>query len=208
MKIRKYAAVLLLLVCILWCSGCGGIEKAKESTVAVDKDGKVTALLIEDFPEEAYDGEELEQNIRDLVDTYNGAEGKDRVTLSEFEVKKEKARVMMTYQSAADYRAFNQVDFFAGTVEEAIGDSYSFAGNFKNADGKEADISIPDDCREYQVMVVREPVCVMVPGRIHYVSANMEIRNKKCAALTDDSGLDDTSLSAVTAAYGYVIYEN
>ncbi len=204
---KKYGIVWLLLVLVLLCSGCGGIEKAKESTVTVDKDGKITELLIEAFPEDTYDGDELKQDIEALVETYNSANGEGLVALSKFEVKNDTATVMLDFQTAADYRSFNQVDFFAGTVEEAIADSYAFAGDFLDRNGNAADISIPNDCKEYEVMIVREPICVMVPGKIRYVSANMKVQNKKCAVLSEDSGLDDTGLSAVTEAYGYVIYE-
>ena len=65
----------------------------------------------------------------------------------------------------------------------------------------------PSFCAEMQVVIVKEPVCVLAPGEIRYVSSNMELLDKNRARLVSDTGLTDENAQVVTDAYGIVIYE-
>lgn len=203
---RKRSTALLLTTLVL-LSGCGGIDDAKESTVTVNKKGIVTEVLVEDFSTESYDEKELEESVKELVDAYNKEKGKDRVTLKKSEVKEEKATVQLQFQTDDDYRGFNHVDFFAGTVKQAKEEGYGFAGAFADKSGKEVSSgTILDKCMDQQVMIIREPLAVRVPGTILYVSKNMEIQDKNQARLADDTGIPYENAQTVTEAYGYVIY--
>lgn len=64
---------------------------------------------------------------------------------------------------------------------------------------------MPDGCEKQQVIIIREPMQVLVPGTIQYVSKNMKVVNKSQARLSADEGTDDES-HVTTQAYGYVIY--
>ena len=82
----------------------------------------------------------------------------------------------------ADYRGFNQVDFFCGgqIVKEAQKEGYTFASDFTDAEGKDVSrAGMPDGCEKQQVIIIREPMQVLVPGTIQYVSKNMKVVNKK-----------------------------
>ena len=179
----------LALAAVLLLSGCGGIEKMTETTVTVDDKGTVEELLLEDFSDETYNEEELTAQINELVEAYNKEAGSEAV-----------------YQSVADYRGFNQVDFFAGSVKEAQKEGYAFASDFTDAKGKDASTAkIPDGCENQQVIIIREPMQVLVPGTILYVSKNMEVVNESRARLSADEDTDSES-QVTTQAYGYVIY--
>ncbi len=93
------------------------------------------------------------------------------------QVKDKQAKVQLEYQYVADYRGFNQVDF-AGSVE-GTKEGYAFASDFTDAKGKDASTAkIPDGCENQQVIIIREPMQVLVPGTILYVSKNMEVINE------------------------------
>ena len=106
----------LALAAVLLLSGCGGIEKMTETTVTVDDKGTVEELLLEDFSDETYNEEELTAQINELVEAYNKEAGSEAVSVKSMQVKDKQAKVQLEYQSVADYRGFNQVDFFAGWV--------------------------------------------------------------------------------------------
>lgn len=203
---RKRSTV-LLLAGLLTLSGCGKIEKAAESTVTVDKKGIVTEILIEDFSSEEYQEDELKKSIEELVSTYNKQAGEEEVTLKKMQVKDGNASVLMQYSTDDAYRAFNQVDFFAGTVAQARKEGYAFAGAFTDAKGQAVSQgTIPAECQDQSVMIIREPLAVLVPGKILYVSKNMKILGEDCARLAADSGDTYENAQVTTEAYGYVIY--
>lgn len=203
---RKRSTV-LLLAGLLTLSGCGKIEKAAESTVTVDKKGIVTEILIEDFSSEEYQEDELKKSIEELVSTYNKQAGEEEVTLKKMQVKDGNASVLMQYSTDDTYRAFNQVDFFAGTVAQAQKEGYAFAGAFTDAKGQAVSQgTIPAECQDQSVMIIREPLAVLVPGKILYVSKNMKILGEDCARLAADSGDTYENAQVTTEAYGYVIY--
>ena len=203
---RKRSTV-LLLAGLLTLSGCGKIEKAAESTVTVDKKGIVTEILIEDFSSEEYQEDELKKSIEELVSTYNEQAGEEEVTLKKMQVKDGNASVLMQYSTDDTYRAFNQVDFFAGTVAQARKEGYAFAGAFTDAKGQAVSQgTIPAECQDQSVIIIREPLAVLVPGKILYVSKNMKILGEDCARLAADSEDTYENAQVTTEAYGYVIY--
>ena len=179
----------LALTAVLLLTGCGGIEKMTETTVTVDDSGTVEELLLEDFSDETYKEKELAAQINELVEAYNKEAGSEAVSVKSMQVK-----------------GFNQIDFFAGTVKEAQEEGYTFASDFTDAEGKDVSrAGMPDGCEKQQVIIIREPMQVLVPGTIQYVSKNMKVVNKSQARLSADEGTDDES-HVTTQAYGYVIY--
>ena len=204
MKRRSAAMLLAILFCL---TGCGGIDGAKESTVTVNKEGVVTEALIEEFLSENYDAEELEASIKELADTYNEEIGKEAVKIMKIQVKEGVATALLQYGSDDVYREFNQVDFFAGTVGQAKEEGYTFAGTFQDVEGKEiASGTVLDSCTDQQVIIIREPLNVQVPGKILYVSNNMKILNNKQAKLEQDVDVIYENTQVTTKAFGYVIY--
>ena len=95
MKRRSAAMFLAILFCL---TGCGGIERAKESTVTVNKEGIVTEALIEEFLSENYDADELEASIKELADTYNEEIGKEAVKIMKIRVKEGVATALLQYE--------------------------------------------------------------------------------------------------------------
>lgn len=188
-------------------SGCGGIEKMTETTVAVDEQGNVEQLLVEDFSDAAYQLEELETMVNELITSYNQEAGEDAVVLKSAKLKEETARLLMEYQSTKDYRGFNQVDFFCGSVKEAQNQGYTFHSAFADTNGTEvSNEGIPAQCEDAQVLILREPMQVVVPGKILYVSKNMEVVGETQAKLPADES-QDMDNQVTTQAYGYVIYQ-
>ena len=130
----KRRSIAIFLTVLLSLTGCGGIEKAKESTVTVSDEGVVTEALIEEFLSEDYDEKELETSIRQMVDTYNTESGKDAVKIMKIQVKEGEATALLQYESDEVYREFNQVDFFTGTVGQAKEEGYTIAHTYQETE--------------------------------------------------------------------------
>lgn len=205
---KKHRMVLLLASALL-LTGCGGISKAEETTVTVDEDGRITQALVEDFSQENYSSQELEKEIAGLIEAYNGDKQSKGVSMESCQVKDGQARVILEYVTVEDYREFNLVDFFAGTVDQAQQEGYSFGCGFLDA-GKNtvAEGTVPDTCTQMQTVIVKEPTCVLTPGEILYVSSNMEILDSNRARLSSDTGIENENAQVVTEAYGIVIYQS
>ncbi len=174
MKTRVIAFALFIILCL---SGCGANEAPEdtETTLYMNRDGSVTNVVVEPFSEDEYALEELEQMVRDMASVYNGENGSGRVRCQSVTAADEMVRVVMKYQSAEDYAAFNHTDCFFGSVEDALAEGYAKNATLKNTHGSNmvTGEGIADMAR-YRMAVVTEPVVVKTYESILYISANLE----------------------------------
>lgn len=202
---KKYLIFMISLVTLL--AGCNDIEDVTESTLTVDGKGAVITRLVEDFSEDHYLADELKMDIENMVNAYNTQAGGKEISIQEFEVDQGVASVTMKYQSKEAYASFNQVDFFCGSVSEAI-QLYEFPNVFLNKSGEQIDISrILDVKDEAKVVIVQEPMQVLIPGTIVYVSENMEYVDVHHARMHSDTQISYENARTFTEGYGYVIYQ-
>ena len=83
---RKSVCFCLLICMLSVLIGCGG-SVPKESTIAVDKKGKITDTIVEEFDKDFYDSEELQGEIESELAEYNKNYATDHITMKKFEVK-------------------------------------------------------------------------------------------------------------------------
>lgn len=201
----------LLLAGILFFKGCGGqkLEDATQSTVTVAKNGKISQLLIEALPSGQYSESDLKNTVTQWIDEYVKQHDKNAVVMDGLEVKEEVAKLRINYSSVEDYKAFNNVDFFTGTVEEAIAAGYEFPNIFINKGGEEVSFTkIRSSCQDEKVIIIQEPLNVLTPDAILYVSSNMEILDGQNAKLENDTMITYENGQTVTQNYGIVIYNS
>ncbi len=181
----------LILVCAVSCllAGCSRFSP-KETAVSVSKDGKVTAAVIDKLDQSYYDAEELKENIDQAVSDYNGSAGEDTVTVQKFETREEgDVKLFMEYASGKDYAAFNNVDFYVGDITDGYNNAgYRFETTFRQVEkGKAVGDEIAREeifaGSNHPMLVFSEPMAVEVPGKILYVSSNVEVTGKKSARM-------------------------
>lgn len=203
----KKAAVISILTAILCLAGCNSIEDAKETTVTIDKNGSIIQLVKEDFPSDQYDSKELTDSVNQQLSEYNLSVGAENIVLKNSEITENKVTMLLEYVEDDDYRKFNNIDFYVGSVSTAVDEGYGFDGKFYTSQKKDVRTgTIPDVCMDDKVIIIKEPLTVQVPGELLYVSANMDIVDKTHVRMmvNEDDPYADTR--AVTDAYGYVIY--
>lgn len=194
-KIRH--AVLAIVLCLGMLTGCGSGVSADESTIFVKKDGTVVSVDVEKFDTDAYDEQGLKSYVEQTVSDYNGENGKNQVKLKSLSVKDGQAKLTLQYATAADYRKLNGIDFFAGTLAEALAAGYTFDADFASVkDG----VPVACDAGEfindssYKVVIIKGNTNVQVKGKIAYVStANTKMLDGSTVSIHEGNSLFGSS---------------
>lgn len=209
---KKFCAALCVFTAVSTLTACGTSFKAEESTVYVKKNGAVYSADIEDFNKDYYGGEELENFIKESVESYVASNGDGSVEVDSFKVKKSKdddtmAQLYLNYASYMDYARFNEVTFYAGTVAQAQEEGFPFDQDFQKADdGKlvgaaDAREMLGFEGKELKTVIIGEETAVKVDGVIQYVSdGNVELTGSDTANVRYDA-------ENVEAQPGYIVYQ-
>ena len=184
---RKSVCFVLLACMISALAGCG--SGPKESTLAIDKKGKITDTVVESFDKDFYDSEELQKEIESELAEYNKNFAADHITMKKFEVKDGTATLQLVFDGSEYYEDYTENTLFTGTLPEAEAEGYELSGELLDADGAKTDRTSLKDADEAKVLVLEtdEAMQVEVPGKILAVSAggNVSVTGKKQAAVTD-----------------------
>lgn len=171
----------------LW--GCGKTGSTDATTITIEKDGKISSVIVEAFDKEYYLEEELKSSIESDISDYNRANGADTIVFNGLTVKDGMARPSITYQNAKVYADFNKKEFFYGTVAEAYEAEYLLDINLKNV----ADESQTIDKNgilangNMHILIAEEPVHLRTFKNISYISDNITLVDKREAAIAKDS---------------------
>ncbi len=178
-----------LTLALLSMTGCGE-AKTGITSVAIDKEGKVTHEIYEKFDRDYYDLQGLSDMAAQEISEYNVEYDTPKVTLGKAELIEDDkvARLSMVYESASDYSHFNQVSLFYGTVQEAIDRGYEVSKGLVNASGEKIDQEVIDKSLENHIIITSEKIDVITPYNIEYMSNGVSLNGKK-----------EADLSAVTA---------
>lgn len=179
----------ILLAALLLVSGCSAKFEPTEDSVYVKRNGSVIGAVIEDFDKEYYSSSEVEAEINQAVSDYNDVMGSEDVKVQSYEVAEGEARLFIEYKAAKDYKYFNGVDFFCGTVAEAQEAGYEFDAEFKDASGSSVTADEVLEHGEKKVVILEEPIQVQVSARIAYVSDNVTVLDEKLAKADMEAGL-------------------
>ncbi len=199
---KKLAAIMLAVVlCVGTLAGCGKDYSANESTVFVLKNGKVVSTDVEDFGS-SYDQKALEKYIDDSISTYNDENGKDSVKLKKLSIEKKKATLILEYASTDDYKSFNGIDLFAGTVTEALAAGYDFNVDFASIKDSKATECSKDqiiDSSDLKVVIYNGTSNINVNGTIAYASVDStKLVDKSTVAISNEYNLLNKAIDAST----------
>lgn len=200
---RVCLGILVVLVTVLF-SGCDNLKDVEATTISIGSKGAVTEVIVESTEGDSYTAEELETFVGEDVESFNKSAGSDHVKLKSCEIKENVARIVMEYDSCADYAAYHGTELFWGTVEEARASGYNFETEFRDNNGESAASStILANNKDWQVVILEEPVNVQVAGDILYASTNAEITAKREAKIAAKSGED---ITITTDAPVYLVF--
>lgn len=181
---RKRISACLLVCMIFLLTACSGTIP-DTSTIAADKNGKITCTIAEDFEKDFYDSEELKGEIEAELAEYNQNFASDHIRMKKFRVKDGRAVLQLAFDGYEYYADYSGRTFFVGTVEDALKEGYSLEGIFYDGDG--TDLFDSAAWAQYHVMILDEAVNAEVPGEILYASEAVSIEGKKLASVKEET---------------------
>lgn len=129
-KMGMPVAILVLFAIML--SGCGqsGVPKdIRESTLVIDKSGRVTAYLVEEFDKNYYNISELSAMVQEDAANFGGSEANSKQVkiMGVDAMEGDSSRVVVTYRfdDTGSYEELIKDQLFYGTVAEAIQRGYA-----------------------------------------------------------------------------------
>ena len=133
-KMKKIQYIIFVSLCIvIMATSCSKKElEANTDTIFIEGAHNIIGVIVEAFDKPYYNGDELKGFIEGELSLYNSEVGSSAILLNKFEVTNEAAKVFLQYASYEDYKNFNEVEFFVGTVEEALEAGYDFDEEFLN----------------------------------------------------------------------------
>ena len=148
-RIKKFLAAGLSGLLILSLGGCGQTAKLPaeviNTSLVVEKDGKVTSYLVDTFDKDFYTLDGLEAMVREEADSFNRTYGdgqEDPMTVKSVQMLENgvTVRLVEDFDSADSYAEYNEKDLFYGTRVEALAKGISVDLELVDAtDGTPAD---------------------------------------------------------------------
>lgn len=188
----------ILAAAALTWSGCAGTQDAEATTLYVDEDGMLEQVIVETVEEDAFTQEELRNYIRDDLAEYAETAGSEAVTLESCRLSGNTARITLNYASAGDYAAYNQVECFLGTEQEARDAGYNFDGSFLDGSGNAVDMNSVQISEEAHVLILEEVINVRLPEEVLYTTSNASVSDGQTVTVEGETGFTDTPV--------YIIY--
>ena len=194
---KKFGIFAALILFISMISGCSQKAfEADEDTIYVEDKGSVIGVIVEDCDKDYYNSEELESIINEEIAAYNESVGEGSVAIDTFEVKDKVVKVFTNYKTGIDYEEFNGVEFFSGTIAEALEAGYEFDTDLLDRNGEKISKDELLEKKAYKVVILEEIITVQVDGKILYHSENTEVKADDKAYVIEE-----------TEELAYIIYK-
>ena len=183
---RKIISFCLLMCSVLLFSGCFG-SVPKEDTISVDKRGRITSTIVEEFDKDFYDADELESEIDEELSEYNKNFAADHVRKETFKVEDGVAVLQLVFDESGYYSDYTGLTLFAGTLSEAEEEGYDLPGDFVEPNENAADLDTLNSDGKAHVLILEEAVSVRVPGTILAVCPedNVSVTGKREAVVQE-----------------------
>lgn len=198
---KKVLHMGMCILTMMLLTGCSSF-KPQSDAVFVEKNGKIIRAFVDEFVDgsnQPYNVEDIRAMMQDELDAYSEKFGVAHVVLKECTLE----NGILTIQIACDEAKYYQdycsyynddfttegpdVEFFAGAVADAAA-AYDFEGEFVTSQGEAARREDVTAEGYYKAVVLNEPLEVYVPGKILYVSSNVELVGEKQARVPVPEG--------------------
>ena len=170
-------------------TACSGDEENyEETTIKVEKRGRVSENIVESFDKDYYDIEELKSEFSGAVSDYNETIGGEEIKLKKVELKDSKVYVNIDFNGPSDYERFVGEKLFVGTIDDAYDNGYSMDVTLKGVEngdriGKVQIMGMKDK----DIVILSEHVRINTFRDIAYVSANVDVIGSKSARVVNES---------------------
>ena len=190
-QVRKGKALIILaslITCLM--TGCfGGNDDLNDTTLSISSKGEITHHIVESFDKSYYNEDELRTGINEQIEEYCNEKGDDSlIKLKDLKILDGVATADLIFKDYSDYAAFNEVDLFYGTIEEAIAADYPTDVTLKSVDDDETIGKYEFEAlANNKIIVTGESLIIKTPGKIAYTTANIDVIDKSTAKMASDS---------------------
>lgn len=190
-QVRKGKALIFLaslITCLM--TGCfGGNDDLNDTTLSISSKGEITHHIVESFDKSYYNEDELRTGINEQIEEYCNEKGDDSlIKLKDLKILDGVATADLIFKDYSDYAAFNEVDLFYGTIEEAIAADYPTDVTLKSVDDDETIGKYEFEAlANNKIIVTGESLIIKTPGKIAYTTANIDVIDKSTAKMASDS---------------------
>ena len=190
---RTFLKICILFIALIPLSGCAKDEyDFAETTITVEKRGRVRESIVESFDKDYYDLDELTREFSTSVEDYNEAIGGQEIRLRGIELKKDsKIYVDLEFSGPSDYENFVGEKLFVGTVGDAYDNGYTMDVVLKGVEkGDKIDKLKIMSMADRNIIIMSEHARVRTFKDIAYVSANVDvIDSNEARVLSESDGL-------------------
>ena len=180
---KKIAVVFITATIFVVLAGCGE-EKKEITSIKIDRRGKITNVIYEDFPEDEYSLDEFESITTSRVEAFNNESLAEKITIDTIEEEDSRIKVVMKYDSPSDYKKFNNTVLFYGTVKEAEEAGYTLTDKLVDREGNASDKDLLKKYKNKHVIIIEEKTDIIVPYKIDYISRGATFTSKREADLS------------------------
>ncbi len=181
MKKKFFAAVLACALVPVSLSGCGKAAKLPDTvantSLVVDKDGRVTSYLVDTFDKDFYSLDGLKEMVQNEADAFNIAHtdaSEDPLVVKAVQSVGEGATVQVVeeFTDTKVYEEYTEKELFYGTRVEALADGISVNLDLVNAeDGTPADQEKLEKALEKNhLLITNASAYIYCPYQVLYVS--------------------------------------
>lgn len=161
----------------------------EETTISIDKKGRITEQIVEPFNKDYYDVAELENEFVKLIDEINHNAQDSKANLKSIKQENGNVYVSLYFSTPKAYELLQDKQLFTGTVREASDNGYNMDVNLKsvkngNVIGKVELMGMLDK----HIVILDETVRVKLYRPIEYVSANVDIINENEIRVLSEAG--------------------
>ncbi len=174
---------------MLCFSGCAD-EKYDfaETTISVEKKGKVKESIVESFDRDYYSLDELKNEFISSVAAYNESIGGEEIKLKKVELKESQVYVDLEFTGPSDYENFIGEKLFVGTIGDAYDNGYTMDVVLKGVEkGDVIDKRKIMSMADSNIIIMSEHARIRTFSDIAYVSANIEIVDSDEARVLNES---------------------
>lgn len=185
----KFIGSCILLLTVLLAAGCGDDRyDFAETTITVEKRGKVRESIVESFDRDYYDLAELTAEFNDSVTSYNESIGGDEIRLRNIELKDAVIYVDLEFAGPSDYENFVGEQLFVGTVSDAYDNGYTMDVVLKGVEkGDKIDKVRIMGMSDRTIIILSEHARIKTFSDIAYVSANVDVIDSDEARVLNES---------------------
>ena len=185
--IKGKLIILLAAISALALCACGGSAEPERTTLVLNSDGTLEHTIISENTQGIPESD-LKEYIEEEIDAFKEENPDSKIRLEKCSADDTGIVIKMTYESTADYTAFNGVECFSGKVKEASGSGYSFLTDFVSGNGQVIrGYTLPVQYADSNILIVEEAMDVVVPGDALAVSGSAVITGSSTASVVSNT---------------------